>query len=120
MSIRTLAKQFVDLCNQGKNFDVMRSMYAEDIVSVESGGNETKGKTPVIQKSEKWAANVTIHGETVRGPFFHGPNRFAVIFNFDVTQKATGKRAVQEEVAVYTVNGDDKITREEFFNEGAW
>jgi hypothetical protein len=34
-----------------------------------------------------------------------------------VTPKATGKRASLQEVAVYTVNGEDKITREEFFND---
>ncbi len=89
MSIQTVAKQFVELCNQGKNFDVMRTMYHPDIVSVEGDGAETAGQTPVIQKSERWAAVNTIHGEKVRGPYFNGPGEFAVHFTFDVTQKAT-------------------------------
>ncbi len=55
----------------------------------------------------------------VRGPFFGGPNQFAVHFTFEVTPKATGKREVIEEVAVYAVE-DGKITREEFFNAGGW
>jgi hypothetical protein len=46
MTIQTLARQFVELCNQGKNFDVMRTMYAPDIVSVEGDGTETAGQTP--------------------------------------------------------------------------
>ena len=117
MSSQTLAKQFVDLCNQGKNFDVMRTMYAPDIVSVEGDGKETAGQQPVIQKSERWAAVNTIHGEKVRGPFFNGPNEFAVHFTFEVTPKATGKRTTLEEVGVYTVKGD-KITREQFFYDG--
>ena len=119
MSLQTIAKQFVDVCNQSKNFDVMRAMYADNIVSVESNGQETADKTPVIQKSERWAAGVTIHGEKVRGPFFNGPNQFAVRFTFEVTPKSTGQRVTQEEVAVYTVD-DDKIIREEFFNSGHW
>jgi ketosteroid isomerase-like protein len=119
MSLQTVAKQFVELCNQGKNFDVMRTMYSPDIVSVESGGQETAGQTPVIQKSERWAAGVTIHGEKVTGPFFHGQNQFAVIFVFEVTPKSTGQRVSQQEVGVYTVK-DDKITREQFYNSGVW
>src|ERR1051326_6093015 len=44
MSVRTVAARFVELCNQGKNFDVMRTMYAPDIVSVEGDGRETAGQ----------------------------------------------------------------------------
>lgn len=119
MSVQTVARQFVELCNQGKNFDVMRTMYAPDIVSVEGNGSETAGQTSVIQKSERWAAANTIHGEKVRGPYFNGPDQFAVHFTFEVTPAATGKRTMLEEVAVYTVK-KDKITREQFFYDGAW
>ena len=117
MSLKTIASQFVELCNQGKNFDVMHAMYAPDIVSVEASGEETAGKTPVIQKSERWQANNTIGCEKVRGPFFNGPNQFAVHFTFEATPKATGRRITLEEVGVYAVK-DDKITREQFFYDG--
>jgi hypothetical protein len=119
MSTQSVAERFVDLCNQGKNFDVMRTMYAADIVSVEGDGQETAGQQPVIHKSEIWQGDNTIHGEKVRGPFFGGPDQFAVHFTFDVTRKATGRRESIEEVGLYTVNPDDKITREQFFNDGA-
>jgi hypothetical protein len=119
MSLESIAKQFVDLCNQRKNFDVMRTMYHPDIVSVEGNGSETAGQAAVIAKSERWAAANTIHGETVRGPYFNGPNEFAVHITFDVTRKDTGDRKSLQEVAVYTVQGD-KITRERFFYEGNW
>ncbi len=119
MSTREIARQFVELCNQGKNFDVMRTMYAADIVSVESNGAETVGQTPVIQKSERWAAANTIHGEHVLGPYFHGSDRFAVHFTFEITPKSTGRRITQQEVAVYTVK-DGKIVREQFFYDGNW
>ncbi len=117
MSIQTVARKFVELCNQGKNFDVMRTMYAPTIVSVEGGGEETAGQSPVIHKSEVWKENNTIHVEKVRGPFFNGPDQFAVHFTFEVTPKATGQRIALEEVGVYTVK-DDKITREQFFYDG--
>jgi hypothetical protein len=117
MSLKTIASQFVELCNQGKNFDVMHAMYAPDIVSVEASGEETVGKTPVIQKSKHWQANNTIGGEKVRGPYFNGPNQFAVHFTFEVTPKSTGQRITFEEVGVYTVK-DAKITREQFFYDG--
>ena len=121
MSLQTVAKRFVELCNQGKNFDVMRTMYAPDIISVERDGKETVGQGPVIKKSEDWGADKTFNRETVRGPFYNGaaPDQFVVFFTLEVTLKATGERLTLEEVGVYTVNKDDKITREQFYYEGA-
>jgi hypothetical protein len=92
-------------------------MYAPDIVSVEGDGKETAGKEAVIRKSEVWASGVDFHGERVRGPWFNGPNQFAVTFELDVTRKSSGQRLTLEEVGVYTVKGD-KITREQFFYDG--
>ena len=114
MSLQTVAGQFVELCSQGKNFDVMRTMYAPDIVSVEGDGTETKGQQPVIRKSELWRDGNDIHSENVRGPYFNGPNQFAVHFTFEVTRKANGQRVTLDEVGLYTVE-NDKITREQFF-----
>jgi len=121
MSLQSVAEKFVELCRQGKNFDVMETMYAPDIVSVEGDGKETKGKRPVIDKSKNWATVNTFHGETVRGPLFSGPTsgdgQFAVYFTLDVTRNATGKRLTLEEVALYTVKSD-QITREQFYYAG--
>ena len=121
MSVQSVGKKFVELCRQGKNFDVMETMYAPDIVSVEGDGAETKGQGPVIEKSKKWVEVNEFHGETVQGPFFSGgtdsAGQFAVYFTLDITRKATGKRLTLEEVALYTVK-NDKITREQFFYAG--
>jgi ketosteroid isomerase-like protein len=117
VSIKTIATQLVEWCNAGKNFDVMRTMYTPDIVSVEADGAETAGQQPVIQKSEKWAASNTIHSQVVRGPFFSGTNQFAAHFTFEVTRNASGKREKLEEVAIYTLRGD-LIAREQFFYDG--
>ena len=118
MSVQSVGQRFVEMCNQLKNFDVMRTMYAPDIVSVEGDGKETRGQQPVIHKSEIWQGNNTIHSEKVRGPFFNGPNQFAVHYTFDITRKSTGQRQTIEEVGVYTVNQHDKITREQFYYDG--
>lgn len=119
MSVRTTASQFVEMCRNGKNFDVMRTMYAPDIVSVEGDGQETAGQASVIKKSEDWVADKVFHGETVAGPFFNAanPDQFVVYFTLDITLKSIGKRITREEVAVYTVK-NDKITREQFFYDG--
>ena len=120
MSVQSVGHKFVELCRQGKNFDVMRTMYAPDVVSVEGDGADTTGQQPVIKKSEDWGSDKTFHGETVAGPFFNGanPDQFTVYFTFDITPKATGKRITLEEVGLYTVDEDDKITREQFFYDG--
>ena len=121
MSIKTVANRFVELCRQGKNFDVMKTMYAPNIVSVEGEGKETAGQKPVIQKSRDWVSDKTFHGETVAGPFYNGanPDQFVVYFTLDITPNATGKRITLEEVGVYTVGKNDLITREQFFYDGA-
>jgi hypothetical protein len=119
VSLRSVAQKFVEMCRQGKNFDVMRTMYAPNIVSVEGDGQETAGQGAVIKKSEDWVADKTFHGETVAGPFYNGanPDQFVVYFTLDVTLKATGERITRDEVGVYTVR-DDLITREQFFYDG--
>ncbi|HEX3358581.1 MAG TPA: nuclear transport factor 2 family protein [Tepidisphaeraceae bacterium] len=119
MSLQSVAKQFVDMCRQGKNFDVMRTMYDPQIISVEGDGKETAGQGPVIKKSEDWVSDKTFNGETVAGPFYNSanPDQFVVYFTLDITPKATGKRITLQEVGVYTVK-NDKITREQFFYDG--
>src|SRR3954471_8417477 len=78
MSVETVGNTLVELCNQGKNFDVMRRTYDRDIVSVEGDGRETVGQGPVIKKSEDWVADRIFHGERALGPYFKGPDQFAV------------------------------------------
>ena len=122
MSVKTVAGRFMDLCNQGKHFEVMRTMYAPEMVSVEGDGKETVGKEAVIHKSEVWQGANNIDGQDLRGPFFcgdaeAGSGRFAVYSSVDFTPKAGGGRHTHEEAGVYTVK-NDVITREEFVYTG--
>ena len=118
MTTPELANKFVEMCKQGKNFDVMQQLYDDKIVSVEAvrrktGSFETTGKAAVIQKSAEWAGAHEIHGATVEGPYLLN-DQFAVVFEFDVTPKATGTRVKNREIAVYTA-ANGLITNEEFF-----
>lgn len=117
MSLRTVGRQLVDMCNHGKNFDVMETLYAPDIVSVEGAGEETIGQASVIQKSRRWQDENVISRQEVRGPYYHGGDQFAVHFTFDVTRKKNGEHLTLEEVGVYTLKGE-KIVREQFFYDG--
>ncbi len=124
MSVQTVAARFMDLCRQGKHFDVMRNMYAPEMVSVEGSGKETVGKEAVIRKSEIWQGANTIEGQDLKGPYFCGDanapsGRFAVHTAVTFTPKAGGGRQTHEEVGLYTVR-NDVITREEFFYDGAF
>jgi hypothetical protein len=119
MSLRSVAEKFVELCRQGKNFEVMRTMYAPDIISVEADGKETRGQQPVIKKSEDWVSDKIFHGQTMAGPFYNSvaPDQFTVYIAADITRKATGQRVTVDEVGTYTVK-NDKITREVFYYDG--
>src|SRR4051794_21523534 len=122
MSVQTIAGKFVDLCNQGKHFEVMRNMYSADMVSVEGTGNQTVGKEAVIRKSEIWQGNNNIEGQDIKGPYFCGDlnatsGQFAVHTSVTFAPKTGGKRETHDEVGLYTVK-NDTITREEFYYDG--
>jgi hypothetical protein len=122
MSVQTVAGKFIELCNQGEHFEVMRTMYAPEMVSVEGDGKEYVGKEAVIHKSEVFQGNNAITGQDLRGPFFLGDanpssGQFAVYSSIDFAPKGGGQRQTHEEVGLYTVK-NNMITREEFFYDG--
>ncbi|MEP7355095.1 MAG: nuclear transport factor 2 family protein, partial [Acidobacteriota bacterium] len=117
MTTSDVASKLVALCQEGKNFDAMQLLYADNIVSLEAapeknGSFETVGKPAVIQKSGEWAGAHEINSSACEGPFVAN-DKFGVMFDFDVTEKATGNRHKLREIAVYTV-ADGMIVREEF------
>ncbi|MBL8215181.1 MAG: nuclear transport factor 2 family protein [Bryobacterales bacterium] len=117
MTTAEVANRLVALCKEFKNFEAMETLYEPDIVSVEpfpgpDGSFETNGKAAVIQKSANWAQAHEIHAASVEGPYV-GVDKFSVIFNFEITHKASGNRKHVREVGIYTMDGG-LITREEF------
>jgi len=113
-----IAKKLVELCKQGKNLEALNTLFADDVVSVEAvampgAQQEVKGLAAVKGKGEWWVANHEIHSAVVTGPWPHG-DRFVVGFQYDVTNKPSGKRMKLDEVGLYSVR-NGKIVREEFF-----
>jgi len=118
MTTSEIANKLVSLCSAGKFKEATKSLYSNDILSVEAGAppgqsRESKGLQAVLGKADWWEANHEVHSNKVEGPLVAGPH-FAVTFKMDVTHKPDGKRFQMEEIAVYEV-ADGKIVREEFF-----
>ena len=121
MSAAEVGRKLCDYCREGRNLDAIEELYADDVVSVESfvpeGSDmprEMRGKDQIRGKNQWWIENHEVHDGSVEGPFPHGDDRFAAIFEYDVTQKESGERMQMREVAVYTVE-DGQVTREEFY-----
>jgi ketosteroid isomerase-like protein len=95
-------------------------IYAENAESVEAvvpPGRDVRivrGRGAIKAKREDWVATHDIQKLDADGPYIHPPNRFAVRFEAEVTQKATGRQMTLREIAVYSVE-EGKIVREEFF-----
>jgi hypothetical protein len=117
-----IAKKLVELCKQGKNMESLNTLYADNAVSVEAmamtegGSQEAKGLAAIKKKGEWWESNHEVHSANVTGPWPNG-DKFIVGFQYDVTNKPSGKRMKMEEMGLYTVS-KGKIVREEFFYEG--
>ncbi|MEM9190593.1 MAG: nuclear transport factor 2 family protein [Myxococcota bacterium] len=119
MSAKEVGEKLVALCKEGKNLEAINTLYAEDIESVEAAtppGRErvAKGIDAIRGKNQWWLENHEVHSASVEGPFPHGDDRFAVIFNHDVTFKGDGSRRKMHEVGVFTLK-DGKVAKEEFY-----
>ena len=118
MTTQEVANRLVELCSEGKFMDAVKSLYADDVVSVEAGAppggaREVSGLQAVIGKGEWFMAEHEIHSVKVEGPLV-AASHFCVRFTLDVTGKSAGQRMVMDELAIYAVK-DGKVVREEFF-----
>ena len=118
MTLKDIADALVAGCRENRTRENLDRLYAEDAVSVEpmdmGGGRETVGRAGIHGKHDWWEANFDVPALAVEGPFLHGDDRFAVIFDMETVNKANGERRKDREVGVYHVK-DGKIVREEFF-----
>jgi hypothetical protein len=118
MTLNEIANELVAGCREGRERQNLQRLYAPDAVSVEAAdmgnGAESKGLAAIEGKHEWWDNAHTVHSATADGPFMHGQDKFAVLFDVDVTNKESGQRMQMREVGVYHV-ANDKIVREEFF-----
>jgi hypothetical protein len=116
LSTSDVAAAFTALLKAGDHNGAAMQFNAPDIVSIEAMDgpmSRCEGAEAVKAKSEWWYANHIVHSVNTEGPFVNG-NRFAVVFDMDVTVKDTGVRmSDSREVALYTVK-DGKIVEEMF------
>lgn len=122
MDLTAIARELVAGCREGRDRANLDVLYAPDAVSVEpmdwsGNGRESHGVDAIKGKHDWWTGSHTIHSIGIDGPFVHGDDRFAVVFDMDVTQKESGNRVTGREVGIYHV-ADGKIVREEFYTAG--
>jgi ketosteroid isomerase-like protein len=116
-----IGKKLVELCNAGKNVEAVNTLYAPNVVSIETMSMpgfpaRQEGIDKIRGKNEWWIANHEVHKGAAKGPWPHG-DRFIVYFDYDVTPKdgpMKGKRMQMQECGLYTVK-NGKISQEEFF-----
>jgi hypothetical protein len=116
------ATKLCEICNSDNESAGLDTLYADDCVSMEAldmpggpMGREANGLDAIRAKHEWWEANNEVHSSTAEGPYMHGDDTFSLIFEMDVTDKASGNRMQMKEVGLYKINADGKICREEFF-----
>jgi ketosteroid isomerase-like protein len=118
MNTTEVGQKLVELCRKGENLKAQETLYDKNIVSVEPMAMppmpaESKGYEAVKKKSEWWMNNHEVHSAKAEGPFVAG-DKFVVFFDYDVTNKPSGKRMKMSEAGVYTV-ANGKVVREEFY-----
>ncbi len=118
MNTKEIGTKLIELCNQGKNMEAIEQLYANDVVSVEAAAapgmeRTASGIEAIRGKNKWWSENHEVHSGKCQGPFPHD-DRFAVRFEYDITNKPSGKRFMMTEIGMYTTK-NGKITREEFF-----
>ena len=110
-----IGKNLVALCKEGREKEATALYYSEDIVSYEgmNPADPIRGMDALKVKYQWWYDNMTVNKAEVYGPYVNG-DQFAVRFVYDITEKATGKPSLIDEIGVYLVR-DGKIVEERFF-----
>ena len=113
-SPEAIGRAIVDGFNRGtKDHELWDAHWSAKAESIEGGpGMMWTGRKAMDEKAAWWVSSHTLHGASAEGPYI-GATGFAVKFRVDVTENASGKRLLMEEVGVYTVE-NGKIVREEF------
>lgn len=119
-ALSKLAHALVAHCRNRTEAEGLATLYHPDAVSVEamampgSDSRETTGVAAIRGKHDWWNATFETLSDNVDGPFLHGDDRFAVIFEVETRNRETGETSAMKEVGVYHVAAG-RIVREEFF-----
>ncbi|MBX2871440.1 MAG: nuclear transport factor 2 family protein [Saprospiraceae bacterium] len=117
MTTQEVANRLVELCREGKHAQVVKDLYAPNIVSIEPEGAPNRivqGLEAIIAKGEQFDSRI----EKVNSSFISDPivaeNFFSCSMLMNVQMKGVPVAVDMHEVCVYTVN-DGKIVQEQFF-----
>jgi len=121
MTIQEVANRLVELNRSNSYRQAYAELYVEDVVSIENMGGqptEFRGMDAVNKKIEQWEAGIAeMHEMRVSEPLV-ADECFAVTFYMDATFNDSpdmpGGKKTMTELAIYCVNKDGKIYREEF------
>ena len=117
MTTQEVANRLVSLCREGKHEQVVKELYAPNIVSIEPEGTPNRiveGLEAIIAKGEQFDSRI----EKVNSSFISDPvvadNFFSCSMLMNVNMKGVPVPVDMNEVCLYTVN-DGKIVQEQFF-----
>ena len=123
MTTQEIANRLVAMNRDNLHMEIYQELYTPDAVSIENWGEkmESKGMEAIKEKGEKWFASIDeVHEMRTSDPLV-ADKSFAVTFYMDVTHKEEnelgipGGRGAMTEMALYHVNDEGKIYKEEFF-----
>ena len=104
MSNADAIKEFAGMLKAGDHQGAADKFNSPEIVSIEAMEGpmaRVQGTEALKAKSAWWYDNHTVHGMGSEGPFVNG-GQFAMIFDMDVTAKASGQRIAGKEIGIYT------------------
>ena len=124
MNIQAIADRLVEMNRANLHIEIYEELYdTENVVSVENWGEkmESKGMEQIKAKGEAWFSSIeTVHEMRTSEPLV-SDRSFAVTYFMDLTYKegnalgVPAGRSAMAEMALYHVNEEGKIYREEFF-----
>lgn len=117
MTTQEVANRLVALCREGKHEQVVKELYAPDIVSVEPEGvpnRMVQGLEAIVAKGEDFQNKLEkVNASIISDPIV-AENFFSCSMLMNVQIKGVPVPVDMDEVCVYTVK-NGKIVREQFF-----
>ena len=101
MDLSEIARELVVANRENRVDGFLDAHYAEDVVSAEprpgaNGLQVTETLEQLRQKHAWWSENMEVHSMTVDGPWLQHPDRFAVRFETDATNRSDASRSPRQ------------------------
>ncbi len=117
MKTKETANKLVEFCRKGENQKAYEQLFDKNAVGIEPEGSpqgKTQGLDNLKQKSRQFGEDLKeMHSVEISDPLV-ADKFFSCSMKMDITSKSRG-RMQMEEICLYEVNDDGKITKEQFF-----